>query len=569
MDKDTELKLNELLKKADLKKITKPRSKELADLYNEIAEIYFNDKMFEKAINYLEKSLVIDENNAKTNYDLAFLLGNDNQYVTARKYYEKALQINPIYSDAHNNLAILLANGYFKEYEKAKEHCIKAINIAPQSPNAHGIMAYILEKFFDSKNEAKYYYSKAKELSKEEKLTKTIQKLLSQIAFDEPAFISQIKVNQIFHLKDLEPIAIDENEPKHLLITGKNGSGKTILLKAIKNYLNTVITTDFDKVNAEGFEKTIDAQNPELITIKPDIKDVRHKYDSGDFIIVSFDARRELKSYPVEKVEKYTLEINRNISGELYAKLVTYMVDLEFKGSRAYKNKDENTVAQVEKWFEFFTNLLKDLYQDSELKLEFDDSSNYNFKIKTQGKEFDFTQLADGYSSVLNIVVELIMRMSVRSEVGNYNIEGIVLIDEPEAHLHVEMQKKFLPLITKLFPNVQIIAATHSPFILSSLENAVVYDLEKRIRVTDLSAYSYDSIVETYFGVDQYSQKALEMINEYEKLVNKYLIDKKLPDDEFSKMIQLRNTLEKLPNSVSKELQLKFNMIEINRLSHD
>ena len=52
-------------------------------------------------------------------------------------------------------------------------------------------------------------------------------------------FITSIKVNHIFHLENF-CIPISENEKKHLIITGKNGSGKTILLNAIVEHLSQV-----------------------------------------------------------------------------------------------------------------------------------------------------------------------------------------------------------------------------------------------------------------------------------------------------------------------------------------
>ena len=46
-------------------------------------------------------------------------------------------------------------------------------------------------------------------------------------------YISEIKINNLFHLKDFSIQIADENAP-HLILTGKNGSGKTVLLNAIK-----------------------------------------------------------------------------------------------------------------------------------------------------------------------------------------------------------------------------------------------------------------------------------------------------------------------------------------------
>lgn len=49
-------------------------------------------------------------------------------------------------------------------------------------------------------------------------------------------YITKIKINSVRHLKNIE-IPLSENERKHLIITGKNGSGKTSLLEALRLFL--------------------------------------------------------------------------------------------------------------------------------------------------------------------------------------------------------------------------------------------------------------------------------------------------------------------------------------------
>ena len=53
----------------------------------------------------------------------------------------------------------------------------------------------------------------------------------------------------------------------------------------------------------------------------------------------------------------------------------------------------------------------------------------------------------------------------------------VITFDEPENHLHPSMQKSFLPNIMEAFPNAQIIAVTHSPFIISAMQDSSVYVL--------------------------------------------------------------------------------------------
>ena len=52
----------------------------------------------------------------------------------------------------------------------------------------------------------------------------------------EKIFISNIKINKVRHLENIE-IKLSDQEAKHLIITGKNGSGKTSLLNSIATFL--------------------------------------------------------------------------------------------------------------------------------------------------------------------------------------------------------------------------------------------------------------------------------------------------------------------------------------------
>jgi energy-coupling factor transporter ATP-binding protein EcfA2 len=52
-----------------------------------------------------------------------------------------------------------------------------------------------------------------------------------------------------------------------------------------------------------------------------------------------------------------------------------------------------------------------------------------------------------------------------------------VTFDEPENHLHPSMQRGLMKSLISAFPNTQFIVATHSPFIVSSVRDSLVYVL--------------------------------------------------------------------------------------------
>lgn len=68
----------------------------------------------------------------------------------------------------------------------------------------------------------------------------------------EKLFITNLSIKKVRHLKDIE-IPLAKDKKKHLLITGKNGSGKTSLLDALAAYLNELVVCKFPESAAKDF----------------------------------------------------------------------------------------------------------------------------------------------------------------------------------------------------------------------------------------------------------------------------------------------------------------------------
>ena len=146
--------------------------------------------------------------------------------------------------------------------------------------------------------------------------------------------------------------------------------------------------------------------------------------------------------------------------------------------------------------------------------------------------------------------------------VKSYDLEGIALIDEIETHWHVDLQKRIMPFLINFFPKIQFIVTTHSPFVLSSVSNATVCDLENKTVITDLSAYSYDALLESYFMTDKYSEVIKNKIAEYEGLSSKE--NKTMKDIE--NINSLRDYFAHVPKYLSKELYVKLQQIALHNL---
>jgi ABC-type glutathione transport system ATPase component len=139
----------------------------------------------------------------------------------------------------------------------------------------------------------------------------------------------------------------------------------------------------------------------------------------------------------------------------------------------------------------------------------------------------------------------------------------LVLIDEIETHLHIELQKRILPFLTSLFPKIQFIVTTHSPFVLTSIDNAVVFDLERQQRVEDLWLYSSEALVEDYFQSDKYSALLKARVAEYTALSGKN--DRTAPEEQ--RRAALKAMFANVSWHAAPELFVKLQELELDAIA--
>ncbi|OJH41260.1 hypothetical protein BON30_10315 [Cystobacter ferrugineus] len=88
--------------------------------------------------------------------------------------------------------------------------------------------------------------------------------------------------------------------------------------------------------------------------------------------------------------------------------------------------------------------------------------------------------MSQGYQSTIAWVVDLVAQ--VWSEAGEpiplKDIEGLVLIDEIDLHIHPTWQRGLVRSLRHALPRVQFVATTHSPMVLPGLEPHEIFILE-------------------------------------------------------------------------------------------
>ena len=359
-------------------------------------------------------------------------------------------------------------------------------------------------------------------------------------------FIKNINVNKLFHLNDFN-IPIDDEKYPHLIITGKNGSGKTVLLNAVSDFLEKIkndknmsfvscrkgldywqkfqATNDEDRMmqkeQLEAFQNRVNSYFGKVEIEFNNVIDIIEKYNNDEFIIAFYQADRKVTM--IEPINPTKPKINKRgkVKDTSTEQFLNFLSDLKIQEALARNENQTQDADNIRAWFNEFEILLQRIFEDKNLTLEFN-YRDYSFRIKTGGKRFKFTEMSDGFAAVIDIVVDLILKMqSDKSLIRAYEKEGIVLIDEIETHLHLGLQKIVMPMLTGIFPNIQFIITTHSPFVLSSMDNAVAFDLEHRQKISELTEYSYESLAEGYFGVNTISSYAQMQLSKFKDLLSK------------------------------------------------
>lgn len=377
-------------------------------------------------------------------------------------------------------------------------------------------------------------------------------------------FITDIKIKKVRHLENID-IQLG-NQKKHLILTGKNGCGKTSVLEELDKYLTMLIdggaTSDILWLGVEGTKKNIEKKIMLEIIFSEDelfekLKESRINNQLYDFIYAFFSATRKNVTKKPVGINKYN--IHKNKSARLNENFLQHIVNLKAERSFARDDNDTIIVNKIDLWFNKFENMLKKIFGDNSLKVIFD-RKDYNFMIHRSNREpFDFNGLSAGYSAIIDIVTELILKIE-NTESKSFDCEGIVLIDEVENHLHVELQKNILLFLTTFFPNIQFIVTTHSPFVLQSIEQSVVYDLERKEQLSGekLKNASYSDIIKNYFEVDSEFSNILENeLNRYETLVEIF-DDGNLNIDDEKELLSLDIKLDKITPMLSDTIYLRF-----------
>lgn len=97
--------------------------------------------------------------------------------------------------------------------------------------------------------------------------------------------------------------------------------------------------------------------------------------------------------------------------------------------------------------------------------------------------------LSAGQSTLLSVFGTILRYADLSNQIGGAGIEGICIIDEIDAHMHVSLQYEVIPRLVKMFPKIQFVISTHSPLCALGLqreltpEGVCIVDMPSGIRI--------------------------------------------------------------------------------------
>ncbi len=304
-----------------------------------------------------------------------------------------------------------------------------------------------------------------------------------------------------------------DGKPPITLITGENGTGKTIILDAIRGMFSDAYAmlerdirrlqrvgdpeidlvldaTDLDadpenKIRLEASQFSLQGQQYRIET-----KSTSHTYILREGVYQAQQGRKFSPNWVVDYWPSVLAPGSYEIKALTNPDHQNYLYQA-LQGTRKKENitqlichydylrdsRDPQEQATGERLYEMLGKIIELSLLDGG-KLNHVARSTYEPIVEQNGQEVSLSHLSSGNSYLIQNLVTLLSKMHAVHFLRKTPVEelgqtpGLLLIDEAENQLHPKWQKRLIGSILKLFPNLQIIATTHSPFIVSSVPEA-------------------------------------------------------------------------------------------------
>jgi len=358
---------------------------------------------------------------------------------------------------------------------------------------------------------------------------------------------------EIKDFKQFSSIQLDFSKNINIII-GENATGKTSLLQALtlallrenspdeltsyKSYIKREKTRRLNsskvKIFFDKYEKNVTIERDKRVIDNNYFIPFLLSYGSNFFAEDYFDAKYRVKEILDKTVyDSFANSIFYDFTEE-FSNPLRILEVLEYS-----KHKCAKRVQNI------FLDTINSFLEEYKISSNIDDEF---FFIKDNDETpLSLEDLSEGYRSNVLLITDMLIKIL---GVGwtPQTIEGIVLIDEFDKHLHPKWQSRLVNQLTETFPKIQFIMTTHNPMsildrnpdeitILKEIDGEIVA-VKKRVGTKKIGV---STILLEYFGVEStVSKTMMDNIDEFTKLKLK----DKLTKDEEKKIVQLEEFLD-------------------------
>ena len=282
-----------------------------------------------------------------------------------------------------------------------------------------------------------------------------------------------------FHIKNYRGIIdtqIDNIPPdtQWIFLTGENGFGKTSVLQGIVAENDKVISAK--DCHFSNTKLTMYLRQQLFNMWFTDKDSVEIIYEILPKMIGYGSTRLRVSAGSASEVMDKYYPTNSLFSNEVL------LINIE-ENFKDWKTNYKEGYVQLEN---IFKTLIPRL---GKIEVEVEEKTKRNkvryYETDRDGNDFgegiELLELASGYKNILAMIGDMINRLTRKSVPDDLSsLEGIVLIDEIDLHLHPKYQKLFVQKLSELFPKIQFIVSTHSPIpLLGAPKNSVIINVSR------------------------------------------------------------------------------------------
>lgn len=231
-----------------------------------------------------------------------------------------------------------------------------------------------------------------------------------------------------------------ELRPGVNVLSGGNGAGKSTILNRMEQELRTAPTSG-ELLGGRHLGVSIDFYPSDATSIRYDIiRSFDRQLLQGDRLRTLTDAAVSTElDWQLYQLQRRYLDYQVNVGNRM----------IQLLTSGAPNAKEEATEASAYKTM--FLDLVDDLFSETGKRI---DRTSNELSFMQFGEQLSPYKLSSGEKQML-----IILLTALTQDRQPY----VLFMDEPEASLHFEWQKRLIDMVIQLNPNVQIVLTTHSP----------------------------------------------------------------------------------------------------------